>query len=315
MSCELVSIIVPVYNKEKYLEKCIESALMQTYKNIELILVDDSSTDNSFSLCEKYKEKDKRIKLIRIAHGGVSKARNRGLELCNGDYITFLDADDVLNMNAIDILYNGIEESNSDIFIGGIDVNQLKKYNTYSQYILQHRSCAVWGILYKKNILKDIRFCENLSNNEDIVFLFDVSKITNNVAATSTMVIQYNWKSKDSLSKSKSIEKLNSTLQACNIIESKLSKDLKVDFIVYKFYMYIYVLGALGGVSQKEQFKVIKLKEKIVRYLRKYFLIWLIDAKEKNIKIILKSFMLILLPEIAIKAVKVTKGKNSGIKN
>ncbi len=89
-----ISIIVPVYNVEKYLKECIESILSQTYKNIEIILIDDGSTDNSGKICDEYLKKDSRVKVIHKENGGLSDARNTGIEIASGKYIGFVDSDD-----------------------------------------------------------------------------------------------------------------------------------------------------------------------------------------------------------------------------
>lgn len=92
----LISIIVPIYNVEDYLEKCIKSILKQTYSKLEIILVDDGSTDNSYLVCEKYSKIDSRIVFIQKANGGLSDARNAGIEACKGEYIAFVDSDDYI---------------------------------------------------------------------------------------------------------------------------------------------------------------------------------------------------------------------------
>ena len=105
---ELISVIVPVYNVEKYVEKCVESIINQTYKNIEIILVDDGSTDNSGKIIDNISLKDNRIKVIHKENGGLSDARNAGLDICNGKYIGFVDSDDSIHKKMYEILYKNI---------------------------------------------------------------------------------------------------------------------------------------------------------------------------------------------------------------
>lgn len=120
----LISIVVPVYNVEKYLSQCVESILDQTYKNLEIILVDDGSTDKSSIICDDYKLKDNRIKVIHKKNGGLSSARNMGIDATTGDYIMFIDSDDYyLSNNAISKIVENLCESNADILTFG-----LKKY-------------------------------------------------------------------------------------------------------------------------------------------------------------------------------------------
>lgn len=110
-----ISIIVPVYNVEKYLENCIESILNQTFKDFELILVDDGSTDNSGKICDIYEKKDSRIKVIHKNNGGLSSARNAGLDIACGKYVGFIDSDDSIHPRMYEILYDLIKKYESDI--------------------------------------------------------------------------------------------------------------------------------------------------------------------------------------------------------
>ena len=113
-----VSIIVPVYNVEKYLKKAVESTLNQSYEKLQIILINDGSTDESGKICDKYKQKDSRIEVIHKENGGLSDARNKGLDIANGKYIMFLDSDDFFEKDAVEIMYRKIEEKNADFVIG-----------------------------------------------------------------------------------------------------------------------------------------------------------------------------------------------------
>ena len=110
-----ISVIVPVYNVEKYLSQCLDSIIHQTYKNLEIILVDDGSTDSSGLICDNYSQKDKRIKIIHKCQGGLSDARNAGLKIATGEYISFIDSDDFIDKNMYSILINNTQKYNSDI--------------------------------------------------------------------------------------------------------------------------------------------------------------------------------------------------------
>ena len=101
---DLISIIIPVYNVENYVERCLESVLNQTYTNLEIIIIDDGSTDKSSKICEKYKKKDKRIKLSKISNKGTSYARNYAIKKAKGKYINFIDSDNYIESNMIEIL-------------------------------------------------------------------------------------------------------------------------------------------------------------------------------------------------------------------
>lgn len=170
-----VSIIVPIYKAEKYLQRCLESILKQTYKDIEIILVDDGSPDNCPLLCDEYKEKDIRIKVIHSENYGQSVARNKGMELALGKYISFVDADDVLANDAIEKLITIAEKGKYDIVSGNYfrvdekikissnsynsgEINkygykdQLKRYNLYKT---SSSFGYVWGKLYRKAFIDE----------------------------------------------------------------------------------------------------------------------------------------------------------------
>ena len=113
-----ISVVVPIYNVEKYLPECIESVQNQSYMNLEIILVDDGSPDNSGKIADEYAKKDGRIKVIHKKNGGLSDARNAGIEVATGDYIMFLDSDDLLTADACKVLEEKIEKENADYVIG-----------------------------------------------------------------------------------------------------------------------------------------------------------------------------------------------------
>lgn len=117
MTKSLISIIVPVYKVERYLDKCVESILNQTYKNIEVILVDDGSPDNCPQMCDEWAQKDARIKVVHKKNGGLSAARNTGMSIAKGDYIGFVDSDDYIDVHMYEKLLDALLETNSDMAI------------------------------------------------------------------------------------------------------------------------------------------------------------------------------------------------------
>ncbi len=132
----LVSIIIPVYNVENYLRECIDSAVNQTYQNLEIILVDDGSTDSSGKICDEYLEKDERVTVVHQKNGGLSRARNRGLEESTGKYIYFLDSDDYISTDAIEKLYRIINTEKTDfVFFDAISFEDSSKgFNIEQRY-------------------------------------------------------------------------------------------------------------------------------------------------------------------------------------
>jgi len=177
MNKKLISIIIPVYNVENYLIKCLESIINQTYKDIEIILVDDGATDSSGEICDLYKAKDKRISVFHKKNGGLSDARNFGLDRCTGEYITFLDSDDYVDESYIEKMYVNLLETESDISICNFEKVYDDDFKSkeeksvsrtlYLKYealerLFDREVCAqfvvAWGKLYKKELFKTIRF-------------------------------------------------------------------------------------------------------------------------------------------------------------
>lgn len=139
-----ISVIVPIYNSEKYLEKCIKSILAQTYGNFELILVNDGSTDNSLEICNKYKKKDKRVRVINQKNSGSVKARRTGVEHSNSEYITFVDSDDWIGKRTLELTINELELTKSDVIVFNmykvIGKHGLIKKKTRSNYLEKNRT-------------------------------------------------------------------------------------------------------------------------------------------------------------------------------
>lgn len=177
-----ISVIIPVYNCEKTIKRCIESIIAQTYKNYEIILVNDGSSDDSKKIIEKYIENYNNIKLINQENSGPSVARNRGIDVAKCEYIFFLDSDDFLEKDTFNNLINSIE---NDILVG-VNFNIISEKecirnvvkakeltcNEMIQNIITDKNLGViWGYLLKKEIINDLRFDENTFYMEDTIFL------------------------------------------------------------------------------------------------------------------------------------------------
>lgn len=189
MSNAKVSIIVPVYNSAAYLSACIASIVRQTYKNIEVLLIDDGSTDDSFEICTRFAADDERIKAIHQENKGVSAARNHGLDRMSGDYFAFVDSDDELKENAIELLMNDILEHNADMASGVysmvltngsiVSLYEDHSLNVYSGKEMlclslegDRQTNSACAKLYRNSIFHSIRFVEGRSINEDGFYLF-----------------------------------------------------------------------------------------------------------------------------------------------
>ncbi len=175
MENELISVIVPIYNVDNYLEKCIDSIINQSYKNLEIILIDDGSTDDCGIICDKYKKNDERIIVIHKKNEGLSSARNKGLDIAKGNLISFIDGDDYIEHNMLATLKKNMEKYESDISICCCNhIKNNKKYNRFCntsikefvsegkcKYLNMYNeysplSNCVWNKLYKKEIFNYI---------------------------------------------------------------------------------------------------------------------------------------------------------------
>lgn len=194
-STPLISVVVPVYNVEHYLDECVESIVSQTYSNLEIILVDDGSSDRSPQMCDEWAKKDSRIIVIHKPNGGVSDARNAGIEAAQGDYIGFIDSDDFVNERMYEVLLSGFSKSN-DVAVSSIKVVCYKdgkyipflkaweisecriiKGADFAAMMVSRESCfAVWNKLFKRSILSNIRFRKGRIN-EDALFLFELGRV------------------------------------------------------------------------------------------------------------------------------------------
>jgi len=214
----LISVIVPVYNAEEYLPKCIDSILQQTYYNLEIILVNDGSRDRSGNICDEYAQIDNRVKVVHKQNGGVSKARNAGLNVVNGDFIGFVDSDDAIDAEMYECLYARIIETGADICVcgyrttdgkseGTVRVPHEKKLSSaelWDSYLDNYEGyCsimnALWNKLYRRDLIssesensKAVRFEEILFTAGDMRFNIDcISAVENGVVFIDRVLYNY----------------------------------------------------------------------------------------------------------------------------
>lgn len=272
-----VSIIVPVYNKEKFLDKLLKSLLDQSYKNIEILLIDDGSKDNSLKICKSYK--DERIKVIHKENGGVSSARNIGLEIAKGDYIAFVDADDyiekdyikklVTNIKKYDICecgYNRVNEE-GEILEKNILQNELlsDNYKIQKAYLnYNNTNDFLWNKLFKKETLENIKF-PKYKCSEDYLF---IAKVFKNVKSKITIPdTLYNYVSnEESVGSEKFSEKKLDVIYAREEAFEFYENDLK--YLVATQIMY--QCKVLYSIADEHSKKIIKEKAyKYYKYLYK----------------------------------------------
>ena len=209
---ELISIIIPVYNAEEYIEKTLDAITNQTYKRIEIIIVNDGSTDNTLNILNDYKKKDNRIKIITTPNRNVSNARNTGLEYAKGEYISFVDSDDLINKEYLSSLYDALKVTNSDYAHAAISVERegttgyvstntselIKVNDPKKAYLSMNTKFAVWGKLFKRDLVKDIKF-DKIPCFEDFKYMWEVAKKAKSAVITSDATYRYIQRTKNSL--------------------------------------------------------------------------------------------------------------------
>lgn len=241
-----ISIIVPVYNVEKYLDRCISSILEQSFTDFQLILVNDGSKDNSGTICDEYAKKDSRIKVIHQDNLGLSAARNIGIEASQGKYITFIDSDDFIHTNMLYILYNNLLENKADISVCNYNLvyedkltatnlgnNHIEVYNNIESVkkILEKSETVMiiaWGKLYKRDLFDDIRYPVGKYHEDEFVTYKLLYKSTK-VVVTDAKLYYYLQRSNSitgSTYSLKRLEKLEALEEAVMFFKSKSNEEL-----------------------------------------------------------------------------------------
>lgn len=187
---KLLSVIVPIYNAEKYLKTCIDSLVNQTYEAKEIILVDDGSTDSSSSICDEYCEKFDFITAIHQKNAGVMAARNNGLDIAKGDYIILCDADDGLDLDAYEIMINALESTGSDVSVCGFK-DEYENFHVFEKHqsipkakIFKDKKSSlvgifnglggfIWNKVFKRKVIENIRFRDDVAITDDLQFTWD----------------------------------------------------------------------------------------------------------------------------------------------
>ncbi len=183
---DLISVIIPIYNVEQYLRQCLDSVINQTYKNLEIILVDDGSTDNSGKICDEYALKDARIKVIHKENGGVSSARNAGLDIAKGDYIGFVDSDDYIEKDMYEYLYSLNKNNNTLLSVCNFYIKKNKKIieakpitNKTVLSANEMLECSFKQLfsvnkLIARNLFYDLRFPKDIRYGEDMTVCMEL---------------------------------------------------------------------------------------------------------------------------------------------
>ena len=279
---EMVSIIIPVYNREKYLRKTLESIINQSYKNLEIIIVNDCSTDNSEKICIEYAKKDKRIKYIKNEkNSGVSKTRNNGLDIATGKYIGFVDSDDYIEKDMYRKLVAKIQETNSDFV--QCSTPRFHESNLYElkQLIIDSNnevlnkyfkwnfiSCMVWDKLFTKEVISNTRFEIGWIKSEDAFFTAKIATKANRVTIIPDNLYHYKINTTNSLTKKYDFNIEAKYSKIYDFLEENISKkypDMLIDFYKYKITgltFYIFENLSKKNIIKKED--DIKLKKSFI---------------------------------------------------
>lgn len=303
MKEKLISIIVPVYQVEEYLSQCIESIIRQTYKDIEIILVDDGSLDSSGDICNKFARTDNRIKVIHTKNGGVSKARNIGLQVSHGEYVCFIDADDYIKENYIEYLYRLCIENKADISICGvidIENGQIKTKSkkfcavyTSEQAIKEvfeerYFYCVMWAKMFKKILFQNYNFCEGTAVAEDLQIIYKIFDEASNIVINTKECLYYYRVREGSAQNSEFNEKHEKELEVLEEAIRYLRNNHKkiLGSAVKKYINVSYRLIKKSIIDEKYNKEFAKkVKDGIKKYKK--------ELNKRNLKIQIKNYILL----------------------
>ena len=270
-----ISVIVPVYKVEQYLKSCVESILNQTFKDFELILVDDGSPDSCGAICDELAKTDDRIVCIHKENGGLSSARNAGIEIAKGEYIAFIDSDDIVASDMLEVMYGNLVKYDADI--SGIEYAEFSqdlpkilpnsrikhKKKDIMKFIMQkNRLYCVVRYLYKKSVLADQRFDPAIKLGEDQIFIFDYTSKCNSLVMSkyNGYFYRYNAASiSNGQLKNSCVEELNNRLLMIDKLDKKTKKYGWANY--WKGVIAYWVRAAVYGTADGFDFESIYTKE------------------------------------------------------
>lgn len=293
-----VSVIVPIYNVEKFIEKTINSLINQTYDNIEIILVDDGSPDSSPQICDKYSKKDSRIKVIHKNNSGVSYARNTGIKVSSGDYIMFVDGDDYVEPDYVEYFVNLIKKTQTEMAISYcvFDIhkkNQVKKdfidvissEKAVEQIYLEKINVAVWNKIYSKEIISkyNILFDENIWYGEGMLFNIEFLQFIKNVGVGNKRVYNQVYNSESAMRKF-SLESNYCGLRSLDIQKEKIKMDSKKILNGWLYHKRQFNVSILSGIienNMEDKYKN-EVKECIKNLKKDIFIPVIVNIPLKN---------------------------------
>ena len=279
LSKKLITVIIPVFNKEKYLQKCLDSVINQTYSNLEIILINDASKDNSLKICKDYASKDGRIKLIcNKRNKGVSYTRNKGLEIAKGDYISFIDADDEIEKDTYKIMLSDIVRHNVDFVQARMILNGKEEwrpdgiyygnYNIMKLFLDNKISLSCCDKLFKFECIKQKKFNEKVYKHEDAMFIFDIIKDCNSILLSDRYLYKYQYKKEDSLTGTYDFEKDRSIIECTDIIYEYINRYYRgmIDKAIQKWYQtYCYIFNNITKSTENLKLSDLKMVNHSIR--------------------------------------------------
>ena len=290
MSNDLISVVVPIYKVEKYLNNCIKSILIQTYENLEIILVDDGSPDSCPQICDALAKQDNRIKVIHKKNGGLSDARNAGLEISKGKYITFVDSDDFISNDMIETLYNMCIKFQADFAMCQkadcddddtidsveLDVSEIK-YKTFENvekmkaYLITNEiETTAWKKLYKSNLIKQFRFPKG-KIHEDVFTTYQIIDKAEKIVVTNRIGYYYRNNPQSIMNSGFSLNRLHAIeakLEQLRFIEIKYPSLYKFAAaeVIYACNYCLKEMALKNYYDQSIEKKIQSLYRKYVRY-------------------------------------------------
>ncbi len=297
----LISIIITIYNDEKNLKRCLDSIVSQTYRNLEIILINDCSTDSSLEICNEYK--DSRIKIINNDKKiGISSSNNIGLSISKGDYIAFVSSSCYVEDNTFEILLKNIINYNLDFVQAGayIGNNKIKSCYNNMKYFINNQSIidaylsdyyitdVVWDKIFKKEIVKNKKFDINYETNSEMKFIFDVLTNSNQIGFIDDLLFHYLINNKkDNINQE--IDFLNTIYYIEDIIESKYSNSIDLFYnFVEKRLMQFYDNINYDNLIEKEKQELRDINTEVKKYIDK-----IINSNKINIKLYDKLLQII----------------------
>lgn len=252
-----VSIIIPIYNAEKYLKRCLDSVVNQTFKSLEIILINDGSTDNSLRIMNEYKGNYNNIEIINQQNAGQGEARNNGISIATGEYITFADADDWLSENYVQVLYDAIKKNNSDISVCNMimvmsrTLREIKSMNFPQRELkgdeavrdlLQDKELKSypWGKLYKKSIFleNNIIFPARMFY-EDLAVIFQAFYYSSKVSLVNEYCYYY-FQSEDSSTRAPNPKTIHDRVEALRMVQRFLLRNNTMEKYKYEYYHFCF---------------------------------------------------------------------------